>query len=88
MIPLGAIEVLKRSEKMRYETLYVTADGLRLLLADLASCSQSNEIPSPIRVYPAPRTDQVKVELTEYEYTRLLNKDLRVRYNTMSKGVL
>jgi hypothetical protein len=66
---------------MQYETMYVTAAGLRILLADLAAALGGNEVASPIRVYPAAEPHQLKVELTDYEYARLLRKDLQLRYN-------
>jgi hypothetical protein len=64
---------------MKYEKLTVTSSGLRQLLADLAALHRPT-LPAPIRVYPAAAGLLIDVEITEYEYAQLLDKDLKSRY--------
>lgn len=71
---------------MQYKTLHVSLEGLGKLLADInASNLEESEphasiVPNPIRVYPARGEAPIKVELTEWEYKRLLDSELENRY--------
>jgi len=66
---------------MSDKVLHCTSGGLRRLLADLYAIQEPNEVPAPVKAYPASAGLMLKVELDEGRYKRLLERELKSKYD-------